>query len=157
MAVKPKFRIKDTPEGRKFLAEIEKLRNLEVHVGFQAGQAAEKDGTDIVEIAAFNEFGNSTTPARPFVKESFARHPEELKQTCANAIKMILNGGTAEQSINMMGVFAKGLMQQEIRDGKWAPNAPSTIKKKGSDRPLIDTGTMRQSVNYVVAPHKGKK
>ena len=148
------FRTKYTPEGKRFLEEVEKLRTLEVHVGFQAGKASEKDGTDIVEVAAINEFGTSTIPARPFVKNSFARHPDELKETCIQAVKMIEKGGTAEQAINMMGVFGKGLMQREIRDGNWKPNAPSTIRKKGSDRPLIDTGTMRQSVNYVVAPHK---
>ena len=29
-------------------------------------------------------------------------------------------------------------------------NAPSTIRKKKSDKPLIDTGKMRQSVKYVI-------
>ena len=39
--------------------------------------------------------------------------------------------------------------------GGFAPNAESTIKKKGSDQPLIDTGYMRQSVNYVVKRRGG--
>ena len=49
-----------------------------------------------------------------------------------------------------IGVFQKGLVQAEIVDGDFEPNAPSTIKKKGSDKPLIDTGKMRQSVNFVI-------
>ena len=44
----------------------------------------------------------------------------------------------------------KMYVQKEIVDGSFEPNAESTIKKKGSDKPLIDTGTMRQSVTYVV-------
>ncbi|CAI3202747.1 hypothetical protein CNEO2_3080002 [Clostridium neonatale] len=33
----------------------------------------------------------------------------------------------------------------------WAPNAKSTIDKKGSDRPLIgETGHLRGSITYVV-------
>lgn len=32
----------------------------------------------------------------------------------------------------------------------WAPNAPSTIREKGSDQPMIDTGEMRRSIRYVV-------
>jgi len=32
----------------------------------------------------------------------------------------------------------------------WAPNAPSTIKAKGSDRPLIDTGALRAAIVGVV-------
>ena len=30
------------------------------------------------------------------------------------------------------------------------PNAPSTVRRKGSDNPLVDTGTMRESLRYVV-------
>lgn len=32
----------------------------------------------------------------------------------------------------------------------WAPNKPSTIRAKGSSRPLIDTGALRQAVRSVV-------
>ena len=31
-------------------------------------------------------------------------------------------------------------------DGDWAPNAPSTIARKGSDAPMIDTGQLRSSI-----------
>jgi len=33
----------------------------------------------------------------------------------------------------------------------WAPNAPSTIARKGSDRPGIDTGAMRAAIQGLVA------
>ena len=35
-------------------------------------------------------------------------------------------------------------------EGDFEPNAPSTIRKKKSDKPLIDTGRMRQSVMTVI-------
>ena len=41
-------------------------------------------------------------------------------------------------------------MQQEIVDGGFVANKPSTIKKKKSEQPLIDTGHMRQSVDFVI-------
>lgn len=43
-----------------------------------------------------------------------------------------------------------GLVQEKIESGSYEPNAPSTIRKKKSDKPLIDTGRMRQSVKYVI-------
>jgi len=49
-----------------------------------------------------------------------------------------------------MGVVVKGIVQQEIVEGDFAPNAPSTVRSKGSGQPLIDTGHMRQSVNFVI-------
>lgn len=54
-----------------------------------------------------------------------------------------------------LGLMAKGLVQDEIVNGDFAPNAESTIQKKGSEQPLIDTGTMRQSVNFVIKRRGG--
>ena len=64
-------------------------------------------------------------------------------------------GSSVEAALNRIGVVAKGIIQEEIRDGSFAPNAPSTIRQKGSAQPLIDTGQMRQSVNYAIK-HKGE-
>lgn len=145
-----------TPEGKKFLKELRKLESLEVQVGFQAGEATYDDtGADVAEIAAYNEFGSSGTPARPFMKQSFENHESELQKACDAANQTIAKGGTAEQALNKIGVFCKGLVQQEIVDGGFAPNAESTIAKKGSATPLVDTGLMRQSVNYVVKKRGG--
>ena len=124
-----------TAEGKRFLAEMQKLADSEIHVGFQRGDDPYDDGTDLVDVAAYNELGSSDRPARPVMKQSFENHEDELKAACGHAFKTVSNGGTAEA---------------EIRDGEFEPNKESTIKKKGSYRPLIDTGHMRQSVNFVI-------
>lgn len=139
-----------TAEGKKFLDEVNKLTESVIHVGFQAGDGSYDDGTDLVTVAAYNELGTSDTPARPFMKQSFENHEPELQQACAHAFKTVSNGGKAETALNQLGTFAKGLIQDEIVSGSFEPNAPSTIKKKGSSQPLIDTGYMRQSVNFVI-------
>lgn len=139
-----------TPEGKKFVQELNKLMELEVRVGFQSGDASYEDGADICEIAAHNEFGGSGTPARPFMKQSFENHEAELRAACDQVNKAIASGNTAESALKRLGVTAKGLVQNEIVSGGFAANAPSTIAKKGSATPLIDTGTMRSSVNYVI-------
>lgn len=139
-----------TPEGKRFLKELRKLEQLEVRVGFQAGQHTYEDGADLAEVAAFNELGSSDTPARPFMRQSFENHEAELQAACEEANKVIANGGTAQQALQKIGVFTKGLVQQEIVDGGFAPNAESTIAKKGSEKPLIDSGLMRESVNFVI-------
>jgi hypothetical protein len=38
----------------------------------------------------------------------------------------------------------------KILDGDFEPNAPSTIAKKGSSHPLIDTGQEKNSVTWEV-------
>lgn len=142
-----------TPEGKRYFEELEKLANLEVQVGFQEGETND-EGTSLAEIAAYNELGSSSSPARPFMKQSFENHEKELQQACEQVNKTLSEGGTTDAALSELGVFAKGLIQEEIVNGGFAPNAPSTIAAKGSATPLIDTGQMRQSVNYVV---KGRK
>lgn len=46
-----------TPAGRQFERILQELADKEVAVGFQHGDATEEDGTDICDIAAWNELG----------------------------------------------------------------------------------------------------
>lgn len=137
-----------TPEGRKFMKSLQELGDMEVFVGLQSDQKYE-DGTRMVDVAAYNEFGTSTIPARPFFKQSYENHRSELQKVCSQAAKSVINGGPASKALDMIGSFTTGLVQEEIVNGNFVPNAPSTIKRKGSDRPLIDTGKMRQGIHHV--------
>lgn len=85
---------------------------------------------------------------------SFENNEEKLKAFSAQCFKQIEAGGTAQDVLQKVGVYAKGIIQQEISDGDFAANAPSTVARKGFDKPLIDTGHMRQSVNFEI---KGKE
>ena len=143
-----------TPEGKKYFRELKKMTDMEIQVGFQGDQKYE-DGTSIAQVAAINEFGASDIPERPFMRQSFENHEGELLAACDAAQRLVSSGGSAEQALQQIGVVAKGLVQDEIVNGGFAPNAESTIKKKGSEQPLIDTGTMRQSVNFVVKRRGG--
>lgn len=143
-----------TPEGRKYFRELQKMTEMEVRVGFQGDEKYE-DGTSIAEVAAHNELGSSDTPERPFMRQSFENHESELQAACDAANRLVSSGGSADQALQQIGVVAKGLVQEEIVNGDFAPNAESTIRKKGSEQPLIDTGTMRQSVNFVVKRRGG--
>lgn len=142
-----------TPEGKRYMKQLKQLAELEVCVGYQDGETYD-DGTSLAEVAAYNELGSSTSPARPFMRQSFENHESELQKACDDVNATLSKGGTAEQALNRLGVFCKGLVQEEIVEGGFAPNAESTIKQKGSAQPLIDSGLMRQSVNYVVRKRK---
>lgn len=149
MAAKAKDKL--TPDGEKFYAEIEKLKKLQVRVGFQQGTAQEEDGTDICDVAMWNELGTSSTPSRPFLAMSVDDNADKINAFLKGQLKLLAQGRTtAEGILKAIGVFQKGLIQEKIKSGDFEPNAPSTIAKKGSDKPLIDTGTMRQSVNFAV-------
>ncbi len=140
-----------TPGGKKFFEEIEKLKNLQVRVGYQQGEAQEDDGVDLLDVAMWNELGTSRAPSRPFMRKSVDENADKISAFLKAQLQKLARGETtAEQILKAVGVFQKGLVQAKIRDGDFAPNAPRTIRRKGSDKPLIDTGRMRQSVNFVI-------
>ena len=144
-----------TKEGEKLMRELETLKRTQVRVGFRQGEAQEENGVEIVDVAMWNELGTSSTPSRPFMRDSVDKHIDAIQDFCMKQGKQVVEGKiTAQQCLNAIGVYQEGLVQTEIRDGEFEPNAPSTIKKKGSDHPLIDTGTMRQSVSYVITDKK---
>lgn len=139
-----------TPDGVRFQKMLKELAEKEVRVGFQHGKATEEDGTDICDIAAWNELGTVHIPARPFLRKSVDDNVSKINSFLQEKKKDIVRGASAEQVLKEIGIFQKDLIQEKITEGDFAPNAPSTVRKKGSSKPLIDTGRMRQSVNYEI-------
>ncbi len=83
-----------TPEGKKFYAEIDKLKRQVVFVGFQSGkkQHESKDGgegVDMAEIAMFNELGTSTSPSRPFLRQTVDDNESKINAFVENATRQI--------------------------------------------------------------------
>ncbi len=139
-----------TAEGRQFQQMLKDLAKLEVRIGFQHGQATEEDGTDICDVAAWNELGTVKSPSRPFLRKSVDENEEKINHFLQSKKADLLQGKSAEQVLKEIGLFQKDLIQEKITEGSFTPNAASTIRKKGSNKPLVDTGRMRQSVNYVI-------
>ena len=140
-----------TAQGRRFFAELERLRRLQVRVGFEQGQAFSEEGVDMVDIAAWNEVGNVHTPARPFLRKSVDENEARINSFCQQQFRELTVGRISSQSVlSRIGAMQVGLVQEKITDGDYVPNSQSTVQKKGSDKPLIDTGRMRQSVHFVI-------
>ena len=139
-----------TAEGRQFQQMLKDLAKLEVRIGFQHGQATEEDGTDICDVAAWNELGAVKSPSRPLLRKSVDENEEKINHFLQSKKADLLQGKSAEQVLKEIGIFQKDLIQEKITEGSFTPNAASTVRKKGSNKPLIDTGRMRQSVNYVI-------
>lgn len=139
-----------TSAGVRLSAALDQIKDLEVFVGFQAGDDSYENGVDIANVAAFNELGTSRAPSRPFLRMSIDDNADRVDAMCQEAVGAIVDNGDAETALKKLGVTAVGLVQEEIVEGAFVPNAESTIARKGSSKPLIDTGQMRQSVHYVV-------
>ena len=143
-----------TPEGKQFMKTLRELTELEVRIGYQRGTLSgnpdNSSRADLVDIAMWNEFGTVNIPSRPFMRDSVDKHEAAINHMLTAQKDALLHGATAREILNTAGLFQQDLIQTEIEQGDFVANAPTTIMKKGSDKPLIDTGTLKNSVHYIV-------
>jgi phage gpG-like protein len=92
-----------------------------------------------------------TIPARPWLDVGAEAGAKEMLDTIQEGVEDGLN---AKQIITRVGLTAEGAIKKYINELNTPPNAASTIRKKGSSNPLVDTGNMRESVVSTVV---GKK
>lgn len=132
----------------------EKLQGAtRVLVGVPKGAGVYEDGLTIATIAAVNNFGSADghIPARPFLQPAIEKGAPQYQRLAEVMIPKVLTGEMdMTMLLEQMGQLAEGHVKQEITDLDTPPNAQSTIDRKGSSSPLIDTGALRQSIRYVI-------
>jgi hypothetical protein len=144
---------------RKNIAE---MGNLRVKVGIVEG-AGDVEGVPVAQYAAWNEFGVEGPPysqhgkgvwfipPRPFIRGWLTEKEANIKGTIDRLYKQVSDGKLdAKTAMGRLGQFGQDGIKAFIRNGHFEANADRTIKIKKSSRPLIDTGTMRNSVRYQV-------
>lgn len=127
-------------------------------LGSDVEKTDEESGLTNSEIGFKNEFGSITEniPARSFLRFPIEHKRKNiitfLNNKKASIQKKIFNGDM--ESLNtILGIVAEGVIQDAFAThgfGQWKANAPSTIAKKGSASPLIDTAELRKSISSEV-------
>jgi len=111
-----------------------------VHVGFFQSR--------IATIAHHNEFGTSRSPSRQFFKTALDDNQSKVSDSLADIARAAIHDDSTAPKYSYLGMSVTGFIQRSIVSLRSPPNAASTIAKKGSSNPLIDTGMMRQSVGW---------
>lgn len=143
---------------RAALAAHRSLRGVQVSAGVQSVQGAEVvDGEEtLAQIAAKNEFGTERIPSRPWLRTALQVSAQKWRRLAGDVVKASRTDQGPEPALRVLGVVMVGDCKESLLDGGWAPNAPMTIERKGSDQPLVDTGRLNQSQRAQVAiPGKG--
>ena len=92
-------------------------------------------------------------PPRPFLEPGIEKHLNLVESGMKAALQDVLDGGDGRAQRERLGATMAAKVQAYFQeDNGWPPNAPSTIKKKGSAQPLVDTGALRQSITYIIRP-----
>jgi len=135
-----------------------------VKVGVQGPQAAanhQDSRLTVAQIATVHEFGRVihqpkmnrtiTIPERSFLRATIDMYQEAIARRQVLLTQGYLLGKfEMRASLELLGLYVVGLVKQRIANGIAPPNRPSTIARKGSSKPLIDTGQLRNSITHKV-------
>lgn len=110
----------------------------------------------LIEVAAVHEFGTDTVPQRSFIRATVDEHRTEIDALETALMAQIVRGEiTEEQALNLLGAKIASWMQARIAQGIPPELKPETIARKGSSKPLIDTGQLRSSLSFLVGDGTG--
>lgn len=146
------------PPPKGFLAKVKNLlRNqgglVTVGIHASAGAAGKKGSTGmtLLDVAIANEYGTDTIPARAFVRGYVDENEEKINRQIRVTASRIVQGKVGRRvGLERLGQALAGGMKARIAQGIAPANAASTIRRKGSAKPLIDTGQLRSAINYQV-------
>ena len=138
--------------GAAFSVKLNELKGKldkakKVRVGFLEG-ATYPDGTAVAQVAFWNEYGTDTAPPRPFFRDMIKA--KSGTWSAGVAVQLKANNMDVGKALNLAGMGIKDQLVDSINEFSTPENAAATVAKKGFNKPLIDTGHMRNSVDYEV-------
>ena len=145
--------LKDTDRG--YAAMVKRVFGLRskahVDVGILDSGADHGGGVSVLDVAMWQEFGTNTIPERSFIRAWFDEDEPNLRQELTTLMQSVVEGKrTKDQALELLGQRAVARVQARMSEGVPPPNAPSTVRRKGSSTPLIDKGALRSSISYRV-------
>jgi hypothetical protein len=180
VGVKAKASLEDKDKGwAAMLKRLRDIRGGRVKVGVlasspkggksHAGKSTKdaltqggSSGVTVAQLAAILEFGTEDghIPARPAMQTTFDRMHPELVAMGKKLIGAVLDGKMdVRKALGILGAHLANGVKRTITTGAGVPppNAPSTIKKKGSSKPWVDTARVLNAFSWEVQVGDDKK
>ncbi len=109
-------------------------------------------GQSVAAVMLANEFGTKTAVARPLLRQSAEQIDQKIPGYIARRTTEILSGNlTPDNYLEKMGEAIVATILATLKAGNFEDNKESTIKQKGFNRPLVDTGILGQSTTHRVS------
>ena len=125
-----------------------------VFVGIPSSKSARTDGAlSSAQIAAVHEYGcpERGIVARPFIRSAMYINQDKYKAFYVHRLRAVILGELEySELLGLLGVMVTGDIKRNIAEGSFEALSEQTIKRKGSSKPLIDKGQMRQSISYEI-------
>ena len=121
--------------------------NASVRVGVLES-ATYPDGTPVAMVAFWNEYGTKTSPVRAFFRTTVSDQKKNWVLSVQNLMKM---HDDPKKVMGLMGEHMRGQIVQSINTWTDPPNAPYTVRMKGFQKPLVDSGQLMRSISFEVS------
>jgi hypothetical protein len=147
--------VKDVDHGYRRLVEIVfGLERPVITVGIFESEGSKMYASDdmtLLEVAIIHEFGTDKIPERSFIRAWFDENQDRCREALRVMLEVVVAGKyTKEQSLELLAQRFVGEIQKRIAAGIPPPLAQSTIDRKGSSTPLINTGQLRSGITYKI-------
>lgn len=150
-----------TDKLAQVMATMAQLVKRDVLVGIPDSAPEREEDTPLsnAQIGYILDNGSpvANIPPRPFLVPGVENVQPEIVEDFRGGAKAALAGSAAgvERALVRAGLRAQNSVRAKIQDGPFADLAPRTLadrKKRGrtGEKPLLDTGQLRNSVTYVV-------
>jgi hypothetical protein len=135
--------IKDQDRGwTKLLRSVRGLK-ADPTDGLEIGWIA----PELAQRAAWNELGTDTIPERPFVRPTIDGKQQRYLEMMEQGLERVaLEGGSRSTALVPAANAIRSDLINAIITLRTPENAPSTVDKKGTDNPLVDTGEMQRGI-----------
>jgi hypothetical protein len=101
----------------------------------------------VADVATWNEFGTGTIPQRSFIRAWFDESQDFVRETLRSQMALVAAGKLdAAKAAERVALVCEGAMKKRIARGIPPPNAPETVRRKGSSKPLINRGQLRNAI-----------
>jgi|SRR5690554_157383 len=137
----------------KVLKQLDLTAAMYVVVGIPKSAPPREDDPSVTmaEVAFFNEFGTVNAPERSFIRATVDKERDKYFRMQETFVDALYQGKIdPKKSLGLLGEQAKADIQRTIAAGVAPANAESTIERKGSSKTLVDTGALRQAIDYEI-------
>lgn len=125
----------------------------------------------VAQYGGVHEFGEPSVniPQRSFMRSTFDEQKRKYVTRVAKLQGKVIDGKIGiRQMLNKLGILVQGDIKKKLTRGPFIPLSPATIESrkfraeaaggsKFSTKPLIDTGTLRNSIIFETRIGRSKK
>lgn len=148
---------------KEILSRLSTAGKIAGGVGVFGAKAEEthplRDNITVGEVAIINEYGSERAgvPRRSYLKSTLDGNRDSIRAQMASGVHRIVEGQiTPEQMYHEVGAKIADAVKQTIAHGGISPqDAERTIKDKGHDLTLVNTGTLENAIDHTIVKNEG--